>query len=386
VSDRIVNPRLAILADSAPDGSPDADAVDAFIADNEFPLADPDGVTFVYRGEADEVMLQHWVFGLPSSQPLHRLGESDLWHLFVELPPRSRIEYKLDVIRDGVGGWITDPLNPLTAADPFGRNSVCRAFGYRRPDWTMPDPTVRSGHLDGIEIASRVLKERRHVPVYLPARFRRSRRYPLLVVHDGMDFVQFADFKAVLDNLIERLEIPPLVAVLTQATDRLREYAGDPRHADFVVKELLPALQSRYPLYDDPGHRALMGASFGAVASLATAWRHPGVFDKLLLLSGSFAFSDIGGHSRGPVFDPVVAFMNRFRRSPGRPARDLYVACGIYESLIYENRSLVPLLQQHGMRVRYREVHDGHNWENWRDRQQDALSWLLPGPLWMIYE
>ena len=72
--------------------------------------------------------------------------------------------------------------------------------------------------------------------------------------------------------------------------------------------------------------------------------------------------------------------MNRFRKAPGRPARDIYVGCGIYESLIYENRSLVPLLQTHGMRVRYREVHDGHNWENWRDRLQDALSWLFPRP------
>jgi enterochelin esterase family protein len=104
------------------------------------------------------------------------------------------------------------------------------------------------------------------------------------------------------------------------------------------------------------------------------------------LLSGSFAFSDIGTHGRGEAFDSVVDFMNAFRQAPGRPARQLYIACGIYESLIYENRSLVPMLQSQGLRVRYREVPDGHNWENWRDRLQDGLSWLFPGPLWMIYE
>jgi enterochelin esterase family protein len=386
MSDRIENARLAILADTAEEDGPTAGAIDAFIAENQFPLTDPDGVTFVYRGEADEVMLQHWVYGLPSAQPLHRLEGTDLWYLFVELPQGSRIEYKLDVIRDGEGEWITDPLNPLTAEDPFGRNSVCRAHGYVRPEWSLPADDVRPGRIDHVDIRSKALGERRRVPVYLPARYRASRRYPLLVVHDGVDFVRFADFQAVLDNLIERLEIPPMVVALTQATDRLREYASDARHGDFVAGELLPALEARYPLHDGPEQRALMGASFGAVASLATAWQHPGVFDKLLLLSGSFAFSDIGGHSRGPVFDPVVAFMNRFRRSPGRPARRLYVACGIYESLIYENRSLVPLLQEHGMRVRYQEVNDGHNWENWRDRLQDGLSWLFPGPLWMIYE
>ena len=48
--------------------------------------------------------------------------------------------------------------------------------------------------------------------------------------------------------------------------------------------------------------------------------------------------------------------------------------------------SLVPLLQSTGMAVRYTEARDGHNWENWRDRLREGLSWLFPGPLWMVYE
>ena len=71
---------------------------------------------------------------------------------------------------------------------------------------------------------------------------------------------------------------------------------------------------------------------------------------------------------------------------PERVSERVYVSCGIYESLIYENRSLVPLLQGTGMEVRYEEARDGHNWENWRDRLRAALSWLFPGPLWMVYE
>ena len=75
-----------------------------------------------------------------------------------------------------------------------------------------------------------------------------------------------------------------------------------------------------------------------------------------------------------------------FRARPGRPADRIFVSCGMYESLIYENRSLVPLLQSTGMDVRYVEARDGHNWENWRDRLRTAFSWLFPGPLWMVYE
>ena len=64
----------------------------------------------------------------------------------------------------------------------------------------------------------------------------------------------------------------------------------------------------------------------------------------------------------------------------------VFMSCGTYESLIYENRSLVPLLQATGMEVRYVEARDGHNWVNWRDRLREGLSWLYPGPLWMVYE
>ena len=235
-------------------------------------------------------------------------------------------------------------------------------------------------------VDSAVFKGERPVHVYLPARFRRNRRYPLLVVHDGHDYVNYAALRAVLDNLIHRLEIPPLIAVLTQSPDRLREYAGNDRHADFLALELLPAVAAQYPLEDTPAARALMGASFGGVASLHAAWRHPEVYGNLLLQSGSFAFSDLGRHHRGPVFDPVVRFMNEFRERPGVPAERMYLSCGIYESLIYENRSLLPKLQTQGIDVKLEEARDAHNWENWRDRLRNGLSWLFPGPQWIVYE
>ncbi|CAN5210760.1 hypothetical protein BH24PSE2_BH24PSE2_02220 [soil metagenome] len=360
--------------------------LDAFIADHEFPLVEPDGVTFVYRGEADEVYLRMWIYGLPAKQPLARVGEGDLWILFLDVPENSRIEYKFEVRKDGDSRWITDPLNPHVATDPYGANSVLRGFGYERPDWTLLDPDARRGDLTRIDVDSRWFGEVRSTTIYVPARFRRLRRYPLLIVHDGEDFLSYADLRIVLDNLIHRLEIPPMIVALVQAGERLAEYAGDDRHAGFLADELLPGLQKEFPLLDEPSSRGLMGASFGAVASLHAAWRYPGLFGRLMLASGSFAFSDIGGHRHDAVFDPVVEFVNEFRAAPDTPAKRLFICCGIYESLIYENRSLVPLLQKHGMEVRYVEVRDGHNWENWRDRMQEGLTWLFPGPLWMVYE
>jgi enterochelin esterase family protein len=130
-----------------------------------------------------------------------------------------------------------------------------------------------------------------------------------------------------------------------------------------------------------------MGASFGAVAAFSTAYRYPGFWGRLLLQSGSFAFTDIGKRNRrGPLFDRVVECVNNYRAEPKAISERVFVSCGVYESLIYENRSLVPLLDSTGMQVRFVESRDGHNWENWRDRLREGLSWLFPGPLMFVYE
>jgi len=367
-------------------GSPSADQIDAFIANHTFPIVEGTSVTFVYRGPADTVKLKHWIFGLPSSQSFHRLPQTDLWYLTVELPEGSRIEYKFEIIRGKHGRWIEDPLNGNSARDPYGANSVCYCEGYSIPDWTQHDPLARPGKLVERSFYSAAYGAQKPVKLYIPARFRMNGRYPLLLVHDGSDYLRYAGMKTVLDNLVHRLEIPGMLVAFLDPDNRLEEYADHEAQARFLTEELVPALEKEFPLIGDRAGRGMMGASFGAVAAFSTAFHKPDFFGRLLLQSGSFAFSDIGGHDRGTVFDPVASFINAYRDEPIQIATKVFISCGTYESLIYENRSLIPLLQSTGMEVRYVEARDGHNWENWRDRLREGLSWLYPGPLWMVYE
>jgi enterochelin esterase-like enzyme len=367
-------------------GPRDADALQGFFARNTFPIVEGDGITFVWRGEAQEVRLRHWVFGLPSSQPLARIHGTDVWFVSMPLPPGSRVEYKYEVVRNGHGHWLQDPLNPRLARDPFGANSVAQGAGYVVPDWIERAPGVTPGTFETVAFTSRVFGDQR-MKVYLPARFRPSRRYGLLIVHDGDDYLNYAALGPVLDNLMAWREIPDMIVAFTNSAHRLVEYANDGRHAEFLTDEVVPLLERMWPLRAQPQSRCLMGASFGAVAALSTAWRRPGFYGRLLLQSGSFAFTDIGERNqRGPAFDPVVKFMNQFREAPRPISERVFMSCGTYESLIYENRSLVPLLEATGMDVRFREARDGHNWENWRDRLREGLSWLFPGPFLMMYD
>jgi enterochelin esterase-like enzyme len=365
----------------------DPGAVDRFLARNEAPIVEGLRCTFVYRGEADEVFLIHRIFGLPDHLPLRRLRGTDLWYVVIELPEGSRVEYQLEVARGGQRERINDPLNPRLARSPVGSSSVCYAYGHQIPDWTVPDPEARPGSLVDMVVPSRALRRDGQVTLYLPARFRRTARYPLLIVHDGGDYLEYASAKTVLDNLIHRLDVAELVAAFVYPGDRLTEYANSAAHARYLTAELLPRLEAELPLISRPSGRCLMGSSFGGVASLATAYRHPDVYGSLLLQSGSFVFTDIGqNHGGGPPFQPVVRFINRYRAAPRRVADRLFVSCGVYEPLIVPNRSMVPVFEAAGMAVRYVEARDGHSWENWRDRLRDGLSWIFPGPQKFFYE
>ena len=85
----------------------DSATVDSFLARHEVPIVEGASCTFLYRGEADEVLLVHRIFGLPAHLRLRRLDGTDLWYAVLELPAGSRVEYKLEVARGGHRGGST---------------------------------------------------------------------------------------------------------------------------------------------------------------------------------------------------------------------------------------------------------------------------------------
>ena len=359
-----------------------------FAAANTFPLVEGDTATFFFwDGKPTKgVNLMHWVFGLETRQPFTRILGTDAFYLSLELPNRSRVEYKFELLRGGHRRWIRDPRNDLRAFDPFGSNSVCPMPGYEEPGWVNPAADCRRGRLETFTLDSEVWGDQREVTMYLPNEYKPHKRYPLLICHDGRDYRRFASMVDVLDALTHRREVRPLVVAFVDGHDRNREYGANPKQPAFLVDEVLPAVRERYGVTRDAGQTGLMGASFGGVSTLYTAWTRPGVFGKLLLQSGSFVFTDVGHHGRSELFDPVVDFVNAFREDDTRLEGRVYQSCGVFESLIQFNRAMLPILRERGMDVRYAEARDGHNWIAWRDRLRDGLAWLYPGHLWMWYD
>jgi enterochelin esterase-like enzyme len=163
-----------------------------------------------------------------------------------------------------------------------------------------------------------------------------------------------------------------------QTRDRAGEYARGRRHARYLVRELLPALAGRYAISPRPQDRVLLGASLGAVASLATAFRYPGTFGGLVLKSGSFILDPARLAARPhPVFQRVARLVRALRRAPALPGTRAFVSTGELEGLAEENRALASFLRERGVDVLFKSAWDGHHWHNWRDQLRDGLMWVL---------
>ena len=186
----------------------DAAAVDRFLARHEVPIVEGARCTFLYRGEADEVLLVHRIVGLPDRLPLRRLRGTDLWYVVLELPEGSRVEYQLEVRRGEHVERINDPLNPKLVHSPVGSSSVCYAHGYddTRLDRARPGRPARRRWSTSWCRAGRCAATARSRSTCRPGSGAPS-RYPLLIVHDGGDYLQYAAAKTVLDNLIHRLDV-----------------------------------------------------------------------------------------------------------------------------------------------------------------------------------
>ncbi len=343
------------------------------------PLVEGSLATFVFVGEAEEVMLRHWMDTFPPIRPFERMGESNVWLLTIRLPETARFEYKLAVRRHGRRRLYLDTMNPSTVEEPVGFNSRAAGAAYRRPIWSVPDPEVPEGGVESVEIWSDIFEQSRRVGIYRP-NLATDGALPLLVVHDGSDYRNYAALTTVLDNLIASEDIPPVIAVLLDPGQRNVEYAADQRHADHLFTEVIPGLAASIDVDHDRVYA--LGASLGGVASLHAAWRYPGAFAGLVLQSGSFVTALGGPFHRGPVFKPVAAFLHEMGAEPGDLPPVMHLSCGRYDGLHADCLALAHRLSDGGVDVGWEDALDGHHWENWRDRLRAGLVHVLAAERW----
>jgi enterochelin esterase-like enzyme len=402
-NENLDSPRLAALAkELAPDHSA---ALDKFWEEmkGHAPIVEPiaddphtSWVTFVWRGDGNvrKVVL---LGGPPTAEygsPMRRLRDTDLWYRTDRISNDARFVYRflLDV-PDRLGEdpelqaryWKEhpprpDPLNPNRAFG--GQGSVLELSEAAPQPWLQRIPGLPSkvsnlmgkflpSPVNEHTLKSEILKQDRQYGIYLPPDYdAQGPECGLLVLFDGNGCRQMVNnpfpVDVMLDNLIREKKIPPVVVVFVfQTEQRDKELSCSKPFADFVAKELIPHVRTKYKVSAEPARTIIGGMSLGGLMSSYCAYRHPEVFGNVLSMSGSYPWFPGAFEGKAPR-DAEPGWLTRQMVASPKLDVHYYLAAGRFEnffpfSLLGENRRFRDVLLAKGYPVQYSEFTGGHD-------------------------
>lgn len=351
--------------DSLPE-SDRATAADSLLtATKSFPIIERDTVVhYIYNGPANKVTVPGDVNGWkPEAMPMTHIRGTSLWYLTQDYPADARLEYKY-LVDDT--NWILDPSNPDQAIEGFGPNSELRMPEYVPPPEMEYYPDIAHGTVADTMWYSTNLSNKRKIEVYLPPGYATtSDSFPVVYFQDGSEAVSLEKAGNIIDYLISKKSIRPVIAVFVPPVNRTAEYAGDQvtPFMNFFVDELVNFVDTHYRTVKNPMGRAVIGASFGGNISLWLAAKHKEIFGNIAAQSS--------------YVDPQLAQI--FLEGPKLNLK-IHLDLGTYDmpELIPMVRNLHSILQARGYAFEFGEYHEGHSWGNWRARTKNALEFFFP--------
>jgi enterochelin esterase-like enzyme/sugar lactone lactonase YvrE len=335
-------------------------------------------------------------------------GKDDLNNLFGNWPLANQdmaaalqfagYPHKLVITEGGhSGNWagqeLPDALRWLWSDDETVQPSASRET---KPKWQPhPDALVNTqvpqGKIQAMPAwESKIFKgTTRDWWIYVPSQYTKESPAALMVFQDGG---RMQDVKGrwrvpiVLDNLIARGDMPPTIAVFidpghakskprgpkVKPSNRSLEYdsLGD-RYADFLVNEIIPEVEKKYNLSQDPNMRAIGGSSSGAICAFTAAWERPDDFRKVYSNVGSFT------HLRGGNAYPSLV-----RKTQPKPIR-IYMADtsgdidNAFGSWPWSNQLMASSLAYMGYDLRFDWAEGyAHNSDYASSRFPEAMKWL----------
>jgi enterochelin esterase family protein len=398
-----VSPRIAALGKKVRSG--DRGAVERFwkeVRKSGAPLIEPipgekrdSLVTFLWRGsgETHNVVIFDGVAGFDAKDRMVTLDRTDVWYKTYKIRNDARFAYNLspndtlesfddikgdDAMNKRLAMLQIDPLNPHRCPATFGAHTAQSSF-VELPDapplvWNAASTEPQQGTVEITAIQSGILKDEKKVWIYTPPDFSKSGdRYPLLVLFDGDRNVMWVP--GILDNLIAKKQIPPIVAILidnSTPSARRTQLPCDPAFADFLAKELVPWSREKYRTTQEAARTVVAGSSFGGLASVFAGLRHSEVFGNVVSLSGSFWWKP-EGEEKGEWLTKQVDVSRRL------PLR-FYLEVGLMESYpmqIATNRHMRDVLIGKGYPLRYFEYDGGHSFLNWSGGMASSLVFLM---------
>ena len=334
-------------------------------------------ITFLYLGDDDTRAVSLTGGPLLMSSPLWRYGRTDVWFLTLPAPRDGTFAYNFSEECYEVRGGdevvvqvfdLLDELNPDHTNQ--GTSRLLMPLAKTQAEFTEARASV--GQVFENSIDSMTLGRRKRYDLYVPANLPPR---GVAIFFDGESFANgwpeqeigpFMPAPQVLDGLIERGLLPPLLAVFVHAgSTRDQDLLFNPAFADFLADELLPGVASSGSWAFGPERVVLVGASFGGLCASYVALQRSDSFGAVLSMSGSFWVN-----GKDVEHDPLTfkegGMQAAFLGEERLPIK-FYLETGCYEiaEIVLTNRHLRDILISKGYDVIYREHPGNHDFTHW---------------------
>ncbi len=241
----------------------------------------------------------------------------------------------------------------------------------------FPDPpagfdakreAIPHGRLEMVEYDSRTVGTRRKMQVYTPPGYSEAREYPVLYLLHGIggdetEWERSATPDVLLDNLLADGKAVPMIIVMPNGRAEPDDHPKDDmfRHAsafakfeDDLLKDVIPAIESRYSVLKDREHRALAGLSMGGGQSLNFGLAH----------LNTFAW--IGGFSSAPNTKRPAELIPDPDRAK-KQLRLLWLSCGSKDGLLGISQGVHADLKEHDVPHVWNVDSNAHDPTHWRN-------------------
>ena len=329
------------------------------------PEVSPDHrVTFrIFAPKASEVTLTgDWLGSTPP--PKLSKDERGVWS--VTLGPFEPSIYIYSFNVDGVA--LADPVNPHIKLRARTSGSLVEVKDETAAFWEprdVPHGTVAINW----EKSQAIAGETRAIWIYIPPEYAKTtRRYPVLyLLHGSNDtaagWTMAGNANFVLDNLLADRKALPMIVVMPfgHATPfgvpaPPGAVTNDALFEDYLLKDVIPTVETRYRVSPGRENRAIAGLSMGGGQSLRIGLGHLDLFSAVASFSGA-----VPGD-----FETRFAALLKDSESTNQKIRTLWIGCGQQDSLFGRSKSLSELLTKYRVKHVFHPTDGVHNYTVWR--------------------
>ena len=238
------------------------------------------------------------------------------------------------------------------------------------PGFDQARTGIAIGKIDTITYASKTVGTNRKALIYTPPGYSKNKKYPVLyLLHgiggDEMEWLNGANPQVILDNLYADKKLQPMVVVMpngrAMADDRAGGNIFTPEKIEAfgnferdLLDDLIPFVETNYPVLKDRENRAIAGLSMGGGQSLNFGL---GNLDK---------FAWVGGFSSAPNTKAPEMLLPNPEEAKSK-LKLLFISCGDEDNLMGVSQRTHDYLYQHGVPHVYYVEPGGHDFKVWKN-------------------